>query len=221
MNDEQIFVNKVKDIFAENQKIFLLQIGANDGVMADPVHDLIINDVRISAMLIEPQKEVFSSLQKNYDIVKDRVKFLNVAITKENGEVKLFKNTDPLGSSGHASLLLRQNEYATNFAESMYELVDGINVSTLLKNVQSFIDVLVIDTEGYDIEILKQFIEQKVFPKIIFFERPYPSPGNDRLNIVETGNQVLEDMINKLNSFNYDIEVFSGNVLCVKKDVFC
>ena len=221
MNDEELFVDKVKSFFVKEQKIFLIQIGANDGIMADPVYHLLKNDSRISAVLIEPQKEVFSSLQQNYFDIKDRIKFLNVAIAKENGKVKLFKNIDPLGSSGHSSLLLRQNEYAANFVDTEYELVDAISVFDLLADISSSIDILVIDTEGYDIEILKQFIEQKVFPKIIFFERPYPSPGNDRLNIVETGNEVLEDVINKLKKFDYDIEVLPGNVLCVKKDVFC
>ncbi len=219
MIDEQIFEEKVKNIFKKFEKIFLIQIGANDGVMADPVHHLLGADHRISAVLIEPQKDIFSILKKNYETIRDRVKFLNVAIAKENGHVKLYKNIDRLGSSGHSSLLLRQNEYASNFDENSYELVKSITVSKLFEDIEASVDVLVIDTEGYDIEIIKQFIGEKIFPKVIFFERPYPLPGNDRLGVVETGNGALEGIINILKKFDYHIEVLSGNVLCIKNDL--
>ena len=219
MNDEKIFEEKLKNIFKNYEKIFLIQIGANDGIMADPLYNLLQSDSRIYAFLLEPQKEVFSTLKKNYNNIKKRITFLNVAIGKENGNVKLYKNIDPLGSSGHASLLLRQNEYACNFDENSYEIVESVTVANLLKDNKSEIDILVIDTEGYDIEIIKQFIEENAFPKVIFFERPYPLPGNDRLNNVETGNSVLEEIINKLEKLDYNVEVLSGNVLCIKNDL--
>jgi hypothetical protein len=40
---------------------------------------------------------------------------------------------------------------------------------------------------------------------------------NDRLNNVETGNEVLRNMVNTLDELDYDVKVLSGNVLCVKK----
>lgn len=216
MSDEEQLYQSIIGKFG-NEKVFLVQIGANDGVMADPVNGFIKNNNNVSALLIEPQKEVFKVLQENYSDILDRVSFLNVAITKSDSQVKLYKNIDPLGSSGHSTLLLRQNEYASHFDENSYELVEGICVSTLLKKVDNVINILVIDTEGYDIEIVKQFISNKTLPDIIFFERPYPSPGNDRLNIVETGNQVLEEIVCGLNELDYDVKILSGNILCTKK----
>jgi len=214
-DDEELYQTLINKF--SNEKVFLIQIGANDGVMADPVNSFIKNNSNVSALLIEPQKEVFKILQENYSDFLNRVSFLNVAITETDSQVKLYKNIDPLGSSGHSTLLLRQNEYAGHFDENFYELVDGICVSTLLEKVDKNINILVTDTEGYDIEIIKQFISNKILPDVIFFEKPYPLPGNDRLNIVETGNQVLEKIICSLNELDYDTRVLSGNVLCIKK----
>jgi FkbM family methyltransferase len=216
MTDEEELYQSLIGKFGD-EKVFLIQIGANDGIMADPVNKFIKNNINVSALLIEPQKEIFKILQKNYSDVLDRVSFLNYAIAKSNSKIKLYRNIDPLGSHGHSTLLLRQNEYAGHFDKNSYELVDGIQVSTLLKKIDKHINILVIDTEGYDIEIIKQFISNKTFPDVIFFEKPYPSPGNDRLNIVETGNQVLETIICNLNELDYDIKILSGNVLCIKK----
>lgn len=216
MDDEIKLIETFKQRFSNNTHIFLVQIGANDGVMADPAHTLIKTESRISACLIEPQKEEFQKLKYNYKSCEDRLMFLNVAITSQNGNVKLYKNIDPLGSSGHSSLLLRQNEFASHFSEEAYELVKGINFSTLLEKISHTINALIIDTEGYDIKIINQVIENKIYPDIIFFERPYPSVGNDRLNNVETGNDVLGNMVNTLEKLDYDVKVLSGNVLCVK-----
>lgn len=216
MTDDEELYQTLTNKFG-NEEVFLIQIGANDGVMADPINSFIKNSSNVSALLIEPQKETFKDLQKNYSEFLDRVSFLNVAITETDSQVKLYKNIDPLGSSGHSTLLLRQNEHATHFDENSYELVDGICVSTLLEKVDKPINILVTDTEGYDIEIIKQFISNKTLPDVIFFEKPYPLPGNDRLNIVETGNQVLETIICSLNDLDYDVKILSGNVLCVKK----
>lgn len=214
-DDEELYQTLINKF--GNEEVFLIQIGANDGVMADPVNSFIKNNSNVSALLIEPQKEVFKILQENYSDFLNRVSFLNVAITETDSQVKLYKNIDPLGSSGHSTLLLRQNEYAGHFDENFYELVDGICVSTLLEKVDKNINILVTDTEGYDIEIIKQFISNKILPDVIFFEKPYPLPGNDRLNIVETGNQVLEKITCSLNELDYDTRVLSGNVLCIKK----
>ena len=63
-------IETFKQRFSNNTHIFLVQIGANDGVMADPVHTLIKTESRISACLIEPQKEEFQKLYGDKTIVE-------------------------------------------------------------------------------------------------------------------------------------------------------
>lgn len=220
MNDIQRLSDIVKNLFPKKQKITLIQIGANDGsdnfFMEDPVRDLIKNNDAIYATLVEPQKVEFENLKKNYEGYENRVEFINVAISNKNEPVKLYKNVHQNGTTGHSSLLLRQNESNTIFDEKSYEIVDGITISKLMSNKDSKIDILVIDTEGYDMEIIKQFIGEKIYPQVIYFEKPYPLDNNDRLGLVETGESALSILLDKLQEIGYNIEILSGNILCVR-----
>lgn len=220
MNDIQRLYDVVTTLFEKKEKIILLQIGDNDGsdnfFMEDPVRDLIKNNDKIFATLVEPQKVEFNNLKKNYEGYEHRVEFINVAISNQNQKVKLYKNTHQNGTTGHSSLLLRQNETNTIFDEQSYEIVDGVTVSELMSNKNPDIDILVIDTEGYDMEIIKQFISEEIYPNVIYFEKPYPLENNDRLGLVQTGDSALYNLLDKLAEIGYNTEILSGNVLCVR-----
>lgn len=112
--------------------------------------------------------------------------------------------------------MLRQNENNTIFDEQSYEIVDGVTVSKLMSNKNPDIDILVIDTEGYDMEIIKQFISEEIYPNVIYFEKPYPLENNDRLGLVQTGNSALHNLLDKLIEIGYNTEILSGNVLCIR-----
>lgn len=220
MNDIQKLTNKVNTLFEDTKKIILVQIGANDGsdnfFMEDPVRDLIKNNKKIFATLVEPQKVEFENLKQNYKEYENRVEFVNVAISNKNGPIKLYKNIHTNGTTGHSSLLLRQNEDNTTFDEECFELVEGVTVSTLMQDKSQNVDVLVIDTEGYDMEIIKQFVSEKIYPKIIYFEKPYPLNNNDRLGLVQTGESALYILLDKLEEIGYNVEILSGNILCAR-----
>lgn len=220
MDDIQKLYDLVKVLFEGKEKVTLLQIGANDGsdnfFMEDPVRDLVKNNDRIFATLVEPQKVEFNNLKQNYKGYEHRVEFINVAISNKNEPVKLYKNIHENGTTGHSSLLLRQNENNTTFDEQSYEVVKGVTVSKLMSDKDGDIDILVIDTEGYDMEIIKQFIVEKIYPRVIYFEKPYPLDNNDRLGLVETGESALYVLLDKLQQIGYNVEILSGNILCVR-----
>lgn len=220
MNDIQKLSETVNNLFVEKEKIILIQIGANDGsdnfFMEDPVRDLVKSNDRICAILVEPQKIEFENLKANYKGYEHRIEFVNVAISNKNGPVKLYKNIHQNGTTGHSSLLLRQNESNTIFDEQSYETVKGITISKLLVGKNKKVDILAIDTEGYDMEIIKQFIVEKIYPRIIYFEKPYPLDNNDRLGLVETGESASQILLDKLREIGYNIEILSGNILCVR-----
>lgn len=222
MNDIQEFHETVLSKFQNQDKIHLIQVGANDGsdenFMEDPVRDLIKNDERFFSILIEPQKEEFKRLKKNYSKQKDRINFLNIAISREDAPVKLYKNIDSKGTSGHSTLLLRQNDSYTLFDENHYELVKRVRVSTLMKSYDFSIDILAIDTEGFDMEIINQFLDEKIYPKVIYFEKPHPNPDDDRLNQVKCGYDELNNLLDKLKNLNYNSKILSGNILAIKSE---
>src|SRR5829696_1072602 len=46
--------------------VFFVQVGSNDGVQGDPIHDLIISRQNWRGIFIEPISFLFSRLRKNY-----------------------------------------------------------------------------------------------------------------------------------------------------------
>lgn len=220
MRDIDKLEHAINNICADQNKISLIQIGANDGSdnaqmgMEDPVRNILKNNDKIFAILIEPQKIEFENLKKTYKGYENRVQLFNFGIAYKNGPIKLYKNIDPNGNSGHSSLLLRQDEQNCKFSEENYEIIEGITIYKFMLNKDKIIDALIIDAEGYDIEIIKQFIQEKIYPKIIYFEKPYPTPNNDRLRLIETGDIPLNNLLDKLKNLNYNIEILNGNILC-------
>ena len=205
-----------------NKKFVLCQIGANDGVSADPIYDIIKENKNIEAHLVEPQQEAFKLLIKNYSNInnENRVYFYNYALTNTNDAVKLYKNTAVNGTDGHSSLLIRDLDVVNNivvakYTENDYELVKGITCVVLNTKINKNIDVLVIDTEGYDVEIIKMYIENNIFPKVIYFERPGISGKlpNTHILVNREAELYIENHLN-----NYMIIKLQDNWLCIKKD---
>jgi len=219
---DTIFLKKIlKDVFKDNN-IILCQIGANDGISADPIYDYIKENKNVEAHLVEPQKDSFSLLIKNYENIKldDRVFFYNNALTNVNEQIKLYKNTAKNGTDGHSSLLIRDLDIVegievAKYDKYNYELVQGITVSDLNKKINKKIDVLIVDTEGYDVEIIKMYLNENIYPKIIYFEKPGITgtiPGEKIL----LSNEAEEYIFNKLNG-DYIIHKLEDNWLCIKK----
>ena len=234
----------VNQIFSDKPFV-LCQIGANDGISADPVFDIIKENKNIEAHLVEPQKAAFDLLTKNYKFVqvnnnddknkdnneadnnennndlKEKIFFYNYALTNKNEKIKLYKNIADNGTDGHSSLLLRDLDIVNGtvvakYTEEDYELVEGITVDNLQNKIKKNIDLLVIDTEGYDVEIVKMFFKSNILPKIIYFERPGISgriPGEDILIAGYAEKYISEKLI----EFNYVIEKLQDNWLCIKQ----
>jgi len=220
-NDTITLKKTLKEVFNTNNFV-LCQIGANDGISADPIYDFIKENKNVEAHLVEPQKCAFSVLIQNYDDIdsEQRVFFYNNALTKVNEKIKLYKNTAINGTDGHSSLLIRDLDVVNNivvakYTDNNYELVQGITVLELNKKINKKIDVLVIDTEGYDVEIIKMYLDENIYPKIIYFEKPGITgfiPGEEILVSKEA-----EDYIFKKLDEIYIINKLEDNWLCIKK----
>jgi len=214
--DEPELHAAIKNLLSRKNKVTLLQIGANDGLSYDPIHDLLVSDSDIKAYLVEPQKEAFIRLQHTYKdlIASKKVTTFNVAIHHESAEVKLYKNI--IGNDGHSSLLLRQNDSYTEFSEEVYEIVPAISLERLIATINQNIDVLVMDTEGYDATIIESMQTLDCRPELIFFEKPNPNENNDRLNKISTGVFVLKKCLKILEECGYESKVLTGNVIAFK-----
>lgn len=169
----------------------VIQVGANDGINNDPIHKFIKRD-EWHGVLLEPQKEVFDTyLSKIYQ--KDKyIQTLNAAIGEEDGFTYLYKIgfsqarwatglatfekkvLEAAFTSGHVHYRAAEENIAVPENETeriVQEKVHLISPTTLLKkyHIQE-IDLLQIDTEGFDYEIIKLFDIPSTKPKMIAFE---------------------------------------------------
>lgn len=174
------------------EDFFLVQLGANDGSFVDPVSKY-IKKRNLPSLLVEPQKDVFESLKKNYKTCSN-VQFCNCAISDSDGEQHLYtisekwRETDffirgtAIAAFDKASFItsLKREINSSNNEKlkkaNIEDVIQKIKVptltlSSLLKKYNvSKVDFLQIDCEGYDYEIIKMIDFDKICPKIINFE---------------------------------------------------
>jgi len=211
-----------------NNTITALQIGANDGITHDPIHKYIKRD-KWKAILLEPQKDVFEKFLQPLYANDENVYCLNVALGKEDsiqiiyrigfskarwatGLTSFNKNVlENAFASGHVAKQAKKEgiKIPTDTAKHIIsEQVKVISLATLLKtHPLKSIDVLQIDTEGYDFEIIKLFNFKSLSPKSIIYE-------NSHLTIEDKAACQLH-----LSNYNYRIINFGGNTLAIHHSI--
>lgn len=164
------------------EDFFFLQIGANDGVINDPIREYVLK-YGLRGMAVEPQPAVFERLSETYRGTS--VACVNAAIgskdltfytvkpsmmTKENfGAMTCIASFNKKVMTG----LLKKNipkgadpaDYLDENTVPVMSLGDLVEFHHIKK-----IDMLQIDCEGYDHEILRTFDFDRFSPSLINFE---------------------------------------------------
>ncbi len=203
----------------------VIQIGANDGITHDPIHKFIKTD-KWNGVLLEPQKEVFDKyLSKIYK--KDKgIICLNAALGEKDGIIPLYKikfsnsrwatglasfNKDVLLKGFESGYIHRKAKkegiiVPEKEEERIYaEQVQMISFNNIIKkyNIKK-IDLVQIDTEGFDFEIIKLIDFENIKPEMIIYEETHLTE--------ETKKQCysfLEDN-------GYKIKKFGGNIGAIR-----
>ena len=164
-----------------------IQIGANDGLTGDPLQGLLAAPgSRWRGVMVEPVAHLFTQLCERYG-PRRGLRFEHAAIGEEDGTTAIHRIRtecgDPLWLEQLASLdreVLRRNAgQFGDFADRIVsEDVACLTVSTLLQrhHIQS-LDLLLIDAEGWDWRILRQFDLARLQPKLILYEHQHLSSG--------------------------------------------
>lgn len=179
----------------QSNNFFFIQIGACDGKTFDPIFEY-VNKCKWKGILVEPIPYHFENLKLNYKNNEGLI-FENSAISNVSGITEMYtvnpnksKNL-PEWVIGISSLSNEKNALSAKYWKdpiskshrdkgySYEELekviekikVNGITFNDLIDkyNVEK-IDLLQIDTEGFDFEIIKQINFKNIRPKIINFE---------------------------------------------------
>jgi FkbM family methyltransferase len=171
----------VRERIASCEQFFFIQVGANDGVLDDPLYDL-VRQYHLPGLLIEPLPDLFEKLRDNYK-EEPQLIFENVAILGHDGTVSMHRvRSDaevPRHWHGIASFQ-RANLLAQGVPSAHIETltVKGTSLHFLItKHDIQRISLLQIDTEGYDYEVIKSALEAKIFPEIISYEHCWLLPA--------------------------------------------
>jgi FkbM family methyltransferase len=176
---------QIRKAFSKQTPVFFLQVGSNDGVRSDPLHSFRVNNRNWTGIFIEPVEPIFERLKRNYQF-SDRFIFENVAIgpsretrkfyyvsedAKElGGNISLWY--DQLGSFDKTHILKhcigRNSGFASYIVEQEVKCV--LLQDILDKHRVTKIDLIHIDTEGFDYGVLSQIDFNKYRPSIVLYE---------------------------------------------------
>ena len=159
-----------------------VQIGANDGVIHDPIHQ-VVEACGWSGVLVEPLPVFYEKLVANYAGVPN-LEFENAAVGTTDGTATIF-SVDPrpgdpywveLLSSFNREVIISQGQVLPDVEHRLIEV--EVRTTTLASLVArhglTAIDLLHVDAEGYDFEILKQVdFGASWAPSFIIFEREH------------------------------------------------
>jgi len=160
--------------------VSLVQVGANDGQRGDPVRPF-ISQYGWRALLIEPLPEPFALLSRRY-ARDERIAMANVAIAETDGELTLY--VKPGTRTTTASALPKRNVLGRE-AGLRPVTVEALTFGTVFaRHGVERVDLLQIDTEGYDYRVLRTFDLERYRPAIVNLEY-YCLPIRERLATCE------------------------------------
>jgi len=172
----------IKPLIVKKKINKIIQVGANDGLSDDFLLKCFNKD--LNAILIEPITSAFIKLKANYKKYP-KANCLNLALGIENGIKEIFSvdsdyyeyyekkyhKTDvdwlTILSSFNKKHLINHGIKKNHITSS------NINCITFYKLINDYdyhdMDLLIVDTEGYDVDLINSFIEKfEINPMIIF-----------------------------------------------------
>ena len=202
----------LENLFEEKKINFLIQIGANDGRRFDILNNY-IKIYKIKSLLVEPIKESFEKLKKNYEDC-NFVSFENSAISVNNEITYLYKvdlkyldNYDdhiPGITSFEKKHLLNHGVKKNHIVT---EKINSVSMENLIAkyNIDNF-DLLFVDTEGYDGNIVNDFLKNILIRPIIILE------------YIHINNEKFKTLIDQLEKQEYFFFSINENMFCFPKE---
>jgi len=182
----QLVHDELKRLALSRSNVFFVQVGANDGAQNDPLSGF-IRRYGWKGILVEPVPLYFEALRANYRGI-DGLTFENIAISDSLNSREFWYLEDvggilPDWAKGVGSFFRNQ---------VMAETIPGIEVENYLRSIQvpcrtlpnlltnhgsPDVNLLVIDTQGFDAEIILQLDFTKWLPNLIVFEHCLLTPA--------------------------------------------
>jgi FkbM family methyltransferase len=195
----------------------LVEVGANDGKTGDPLYRLIRDNPACKALLIEPIPYLYERLRVTYSGLSHCV-LANVAIAPTAGAASIYY-IDSRAKECLSDLPVYFEELASFHKHRIanvlgdrgasflrQQLVQTVPLKALLAEHRiTNVDLLQIDTEGFDFEVLKTFPFDTIVPELVCFEQCHLCEA-DRASAVSL-------MI----SYGYRIEKWGKDFVCAQR----
>lgn len=163
--------------FQPGSTFSFIQVGAYDGVSHDILFEF-VRERRSSGIVIEPLRDIFLHLAENYSFNKNIIP-VNIAVHSTLKEITLYR-VDPHHFSelpdwvGGISSIDRLHHQKTNIPSEMI-IAEKVPALPLMKIINDYyteksVNLLQIDTEGYDFEVLQSLSFDMLRPDVIKIE---------------------------------------------------
>ena len=165
----------VNSLSPRDPGFFFIQVGAHDGRQGDPLFRFVERH-RWRGLLLEPQPEIFKLLARNYG---DQTQLIleNAAIADRDGTLSMYtapgrtlRATTDLGSLvPHVKDKTAIHEFKT----------PGVTFQTLMaRHDIGRVDLLMIDTEGFDYQVVRLALDAGLRPALIRYEHLHLSTAD-------------------------------------------
>jgi FkbM family methyltransferase len=208
----------------DRERFRFVQIGANDGKTNDPIGH-IVRRRALRGHVIEPVPSAYEQLRSHYAGTAC-VCTHNVAIGTEAGLQSIyligaqFAAGRPDGNATsvssfdreHVLRAIRQWRIPHKYGVSEVDVLETLTVSVLTlhefltEQNLSRVDLYVIDTEGYDLAILKQIDFVRTRPKVVFYEHAHLGRAGREEAWAHLRESGFENYADNFNTFAFSLD---------------
>jgi FkbM family methyltransferase len=168
-------------------RVFFVQVGSNDAVAGDPLRPFLWNR-HWRGLMVEPVGYVFKRLSAHYG-ADERFTLVNAAIGEADGPRAFYHFPEgmeglPVWYDQLGSFSLETVKAAAATLPGLGERIQTTMVSCMTfetlaaKHAVGSLDVIHVDTEGYDYQILKLVDLRRHHPTLLIYEHKILSPAD-------------------------------------------
>jgi FkbM family methyltransferase len=216
-----------------DEKTYLIQLGANDGIRNDPIRSHIVSGRPRKSVLFEPNPSPYQELVRAYSyLIKNgyNIELVNFACTaSDNHQIVFYEINDKARyrlTHAHQRGAARKcginpknlKQYLIEVCGPQHKIKDdnvddwiraskvrALNIDQYLSCTEK-VTLLVVDTEGLDWDLIAS-ISPENMPENLMWERGEPEPST------------VSCVINKLQDLGYKIKYTKRNVFALSSDL--